>query len=429
MRQRPRNQIAALVACVVAVALALPARADQLLLKNGRKLTGEVSAEDDRTVTLEVAAPGMTFTQRVSKAEIKTWTRRARIGPPYVLIPIVGQIGMEATAAVLKDALDKAREANPKYIVLMIDSPGGNVAEMSKMIEVLDEASKDVAIIAYVEHAYSAAAVIAMSRPQVFMKPDAAIGAAVPFKITKDGPADLEAKFRSPIEAEFRRAAAHAGHAELLVRGMVEMDLEIFLAQENGKPVLRTTGPGNVIKARGHILTLTSDEAVACGLAHIAPDINDVGRQITGGPWYEASRRAWDMVMANVEQQHHQAARQQAINRIKPEWDAIQQRMAQLLAQYDAAKGTLDNLKEQYTAELQKIEAEYKQAALAARSGDDPKGAMSRAAEMRNARTSELKQKFQTTAASLVAGGEAARLEVQQLAERQKQLLASVPYQ
>ena len=99
MRQRPRNQIAALVACVVAVALALPARADQLLLKNGRKLTGEVSAEDDRTVTLEVAAPGMTFTQRVSKAEIKTWTRRARIGPPYVLIPIVGQIGMEATAA------------------------------------------------------------------------------------------------------------------------------------------------------------------------------------------------------------------------------------------------------------------------------------------------------------------------------------------
>src|SRR5690348_10194367 len=155
---------------------------------------------------------------------------------------------MEATAAVLKDALDKAREANPKYIVLMIDSPGGNVAEMSKMIEVLDEASKDVAIIAYVEHAYSAAAVIAMSRPQVFMKPDAAIGAAVPFKITKDGPADLEAKFRSPIEAEFRRAAAHAGHAELLVRGMVEMDLEIFLAQENGKPVLRTTGPGKVIK-------------------------------------------------------------------------------------------------------------------------------------------------------------------------------------
>src|SRR5205085_4492262 len=98
MSKHPRAGWAALVACLLAAALALPARADQLVLQNGRKLTGEVSAEDNRTLTLEVAAPGMTFTQRVSKAEIKTWSRRPRVGPPYVLVPIIGEIGRETTA-------------------------------------------------------------------------------------------------------------------------------------------------------------------------------------------------------------------------------------------------------------------------------------------------------------------------------------------
>ncbi len=418
----------ATLCCLLVAALALPARADQLVLKNGKKITGEVSAEDDRSVTLEVAAPGMTFTQRVKKTDIETWSRRARVGPPYVLVPILGEIGRETTAALLKDALDKAREAKPKYIVLVIDSPGGNVAEMARMIDALDEAAKGVEVVSYVEHAYSAAAVIAMSRPQLFMKPDAAIGAAVPYKMTKDGPADLEAKFRSPIEAEFRRAAAHAGHAELLVRGMVELDLDIFLAQENGKPVLRTVGPGKVIKSKGHILTLTTDEAVACGLAHVATDIAHVGKQVAGGPWYEASRRAWDMVVAAVEQEHHQVARQQAIARIKPEWDAIQRRIAELVSKYGAALSTLDNLKEQYDSELRKIDAEYRQAVEVAQSHADSK-AMAYAAQVRNARAAELREKFQTTAATLVTGGEAARLEYQQLSERQKQLLASIPYQ
>ena len=153
-----------------------------------------------------------------------------------------------------------------------------------------------------------------------------------------------------------------------------------------------------------------------------------VGKQVTGGPWYEASRRAWDTVAAAVEQQHHQVARQQAINRIKPEWDAIQRRIAELVSKYGAAINTLDSLKEQYDSELHKIDAEYRQAVETAQSHADSK-AMAYAAQVRNARAAELREKFQATATTLVTGGEAARLEYQQLCERQKQLLAAVPYQ
>src|SRR5580765_1745729 len=91
---------------------ALPmSRADQIVLKNGRTLTGEVASEDDQSVTLEVTGPGMTFTQRVKKAQIATWNRPAQVGPAYVLVPVVGDIGSDCTAVTMKVALDAARES------------------------------------------------------------------------------------------------------------------------------------------------------------------------------------------------------------------------------------------------------------------------------------------------------------------------------
>jgi len=411
----------------MAIALQPLARADQIVLKNGRTLSGEVAAEDDQSVTLEVVGAGITFTQRVKKSQIAKWDRPAQVGPAYVQIPVFGEIGADCTTATMKAALDAAREAKPKYIVLVIDSGGGSVQEMVKIIELLDQASKDIEIVAYVQHAYSAAAVIAMSRPRIYLKPDASIGAAVPYKMSAKGPADLEAKFRSPIEAEFRRVATHAGHPELLVRGMLELDLPIVLSQETGKPSLSTSGAGKIIKSKGQILTLTADEAAECGLAQTAADIDAIGKSLTGGSWHEASHRAWNIAAAMTEQHRRETAKQQATARVRPQWNALEAQLAGLTAKYSALQAEADKLTASTTSELHQIDSDYKDAVAQAAKLPDAKSATARAAEVRNTLIRKARENYQKKAAALTAEADSTRVQIEQLREREKQLLATLP--
>src|SRR5436305_14132665 len=130
-----RGFFSTVIILFLAIATPPSARADQIVLRNGRSLSGEVAAEDDQSVTLEVIGPGMTFKQRVNKAQIVSWNRPAQIGPAYVSIPVLGEIGSDCTAVTMKAALDAAREAKPKYIVLVVDSGGGSVQEMLKIID------------------------------------------------------------------------------------------------------------------------------------------------------------------------------------------------------------------------------------------------------------------------------------------------------
>src|SRR5262249_1425716 len=146
------------------------------------------------------------------------------------------------------------------------------------------------------------------------------------------------------IEADFRRVAAHAGHPELLVRGMLELDLPIVLSQENGKPSLSTSGAGKVIKSKGQILTLTADEAAECGLAQVAPDIDAVGKSLTGGSWHEASHRAWNIATAMMERHRRETAKQQATERIRPQWNALEAQLAGLTAKYSGLQAEAEKL-------------------------------------------------------------------------------------
>src|SRR5439155_135348 len=187
------------VAILCLLTLADPARADRIVLNDGNVFDGDVKSEDAQKVTLEISSAdsALVLTKQIGKSNIKSWQRVARQGEPYVVLPLRGAIGEDVTADALRAGLDQARAANPKFVILAIDSPGGSIAEMAQMTDLIIDASKDMQIIAYVKSAYSAAAVIAMCCRQVYMKPEGVIGAAVPFRLTENGPADVDAKFRS----------------------------------------------------------------------------------------------------------------------------------------------------------------------------------------------------------------------------------------
>jgi hypothetical protein len=417
----------AFVTWALAGVLTSSAAADHIILRNGRTLDGEVVREDDRALAVEIFASPYTFVRNVNKSQVREWQRPPHVGAPYVLIPIFGVIGNDVTVDALREGLAKAREANPRCIVLAIDSPGGDISQMNGMVDLLIDASKDVEIVAYVKQAYSAAAVIAMCCREVYMRPDAVIGACVPFQMAENGPADVDAKFRSAFEAKIRASTFHGGHADLLIRGMSEMDLKIFLVTENGKPVLRTAGPGRLIKSSGQILTLTTNEAVQCGLAHNTTSMEDLGNQVAGGPWYESSHRPWNAVVGTIELRRRHLAKEAAIARIRPEYNALERQIVPLLAKGVAVQNALNDLTAQCNSELQQVDFEYRQAVILAQYQADPNLATARAIEVRNARAAATRQAYQTNATAIYSGGDAALLEVAQLRNRQRQLLASVP--
>lgn len=428
----------ALAAVTLFGLLANFAHADRIILQDGKLVEGEVIQEDDKSVTVETAGVGVSLTRQIKKSKIKTWQKQLREGKPYVVVPVIGVIGDDITVDALRAGLAEARAARPQYVILEIDSPGGNVGQMMEMVEVLNDASRDLKIIAYVKSAYSAAAVIAMSCPQVYMKAGATIGATVAFRMTENGPTDVDAKFRSVVEARMRAANQHGSHADLLIRGMSESDLTLYLADKDGRLSLSTSGPGKLIKGKGQILTLTADEAVECGLAHVAPTMTDLGRQVCGGAWYEVNRRAFNTTIGTVarqkereleavEQSKRLIARQNAISEIKPQWDNIERHVAELSARAVANGNAIADLTAKSNQELQQINIDYLRAVIDAKYQSDPKAAIARAIEVAQARASALRQYLQANVAKLQADGQAAQVEIGLMRAKQRQLLATIP--
>jgi len=445
--------------------------ADRFMLHDGRIIEGEVIAEDDVKLTVETSIQGSTFiSQRLSKSQIKTWFKPVREGPSYVTIPIIGGIGDDVTVDAVRNGLTQARASNPKYIVLAIDSLGGDFDTMRKIVDLLKDTSKDFEVVAYVKRAVSAAAVIAVTCREVYMLPDAVIGANVPWRPTENGPADVDAKFRSFIDATVRAATEHGQHSDLLVRGMSELDLEIYLAQTDGKPTLSTSGPGKLIKSKGQILSMTASEAVECGLAQTTAGMSDIGKQLCGGAWHEASRRPWNVTIGTVasqrrrereaiEQTQRAIARRNAIVDAKPQLDSIEHRIAELAARAVANQNAINDLTARCNEELQQINAEYQQTVNnlpqyvqpqqpifdrnttatdlanynawlrenAAQQERERNAAIAHAAQVANTRASAARQYLQANIAPLQADGDAAALEIALLRDRQQELLATIP--
>lgn len=398
-----------LTALVFLVACAAPAVADRVVLQNGRALECQVVAEDESGVTIKLEIGSSTLTQHYKKDQVRSVVRVAQVRPTYVTLPVIGAIGQDVTAAALRAGFAEARAAGARCVVLAVDSPGGEVREMAGMIDAIIEASKDLRVVALVKSAHSAAAVVAMTCPRVYMTPEATIGATVPFRITQSGPEEVDAKMRSIIQATMRAATASGGHADLLIRGMSEIDLEIYLTTDwYGSPLLRTSGPGRLIKSKGQILTLTSDEAMECGLATRAANLADVGaHEAPGGEWNEGPRRPWQVVVGHV---------------ALAKW-RVEQRYADLRARYVEAGAALSALSESHAADVARINAEYQHAMRVAQYQRNPQAAASRAVAARDARYDEARQGFQASLAQLQAQRDAAAMEAGELLARHPGLL------
>ena len=440
--------------------------ADTLVLNNGRQYEGQLISQDDRLVTFEISQIGVRMILRLSASEVKQVISEVQEGPTYVVLPIVGTIGrdLEADSYVTADAfiqvLDEIRTAKPDFVILLIDSPGGAIAEMDRIIAAIADA-RELKFIAYINDAHSAAAVIALTCPTIFMAPNSSIGAAVPFNLGPDGtPQNIQEKWLSAIRAGFRNAAKLGGHSPLILRGMSEIEIELAVVQQGGEPVViepTTDNTGHIIKLKGQILTLTADEALACGLSEATVESNDDIRQHLGlESWHPTLTYARDYIIGKsrsekrrivIARQEGERAREEAerraaaesalkqrqderqtiINRIAPTLSQIEVRLAELDAQAHAASQAEHELDAQQWHQLASLETEYYQLLDEANLSRYPVGEI-RLLEIEYQRQrSFIIEDYQRRTTDVRERRNRAVLEAEQLRRQHRQLVDSVP--
>jgi membrane-bound serine protease (ClpP class) len=212
----------------------------------------------------------------------------ARGDGPVVVVPIQGELD-EAMVTLTMRAIRVARERQARSLVFEIDSEGGNIGLMDRLIDEIERAS-DLPTVAFVtQKAASAGALIAISCERLYMKPATNIGSAVPLLITMFGdegpggslllssklPAEYE-KISSHLRAHFRSKAQYRGRNAALAEAMTDPGVGAFEIEEDGARTIVNEreyrervdehGAAAVRKLReicplGKVLNLTAQEA------------------------------------------------------------------------------------------------------------------------------------------------------------------------
>ena len=318
--RRIATVLATAAVLTILACLAGPAPADTLTLKDGRKLEGRLLSRGDDQISFQVVQGGsstvMTFrtadVEKLTEGPLATASRPASqptskslldlppapaappvvkyTGPTYYLIPLHGRVGQTVLAELLEKSLADAAKRGPTVVILEVDSPGGLIQEVPKIADVIRKYSKQLRVAVYVrKSAISAAAILSMSAGEIYMNPGAIIGAATAFQMDPNGtPADISEKFQSIWRATARSAAEQGGHSGLLAEGMIDAKLELFLAQEGGKKIVKEGKGAEVVKRPGRLLAMTAGEALSCGLsAGTVEGYEDLGKLLKLPGWTE----------------------------------------------------------------------------------------------------------------------------------------------
>ena len=168
-----------------------------------------------------------------------------------VILPIRDNI-MPPLTYLVRRGVKQAIEERADLLVLDMKTDGGRLDTTEEIIQILGEFKGDT--VTYVnDRAFSAGAFISVATERIFMAPQSVIGAAAPIMLAPTGepssmPSTMEVKMNSAVRALVRRVAEKNGHNVEVVEAMIDKNKELII-------------DGEVINAKGDILTLTDTEA------------------------------------------------------------------------------------------------------------------------------------------------------------------------
>ncbi|MCC5831807.1 MAG: hypothetical protein JJU12_02045 [Chlamydiales bacterium] len=178
----------------------------------------------------------------------------------------------QSTYIYIKNALDYFRdELKPIFIILELDTPGGQVFAAQRISNALREIDiqYDIPVVAVInDWAISAGAMLAYSSRYIAAVRGSSMGAASPVV----GGEPATEKVHSAIRADFANRAEFFDRNPLIAKAMVDADL-ILVVREGKIVQLRSDEEieptDRVITEKGKLLTLTSEEMIELGVADL----------------------------------------------------------------------------------------------------------------------------------------------------------------
>lgn len=160
---------------------------------------------------------------------------------PAVVVRLEGEL--DATwVHLLRRADAAAREQGADFLIVELDTPGGEMELMRRLGEVLDAAGEGpLTTVAWIrDRAWSAGAWLAVGCEEIWMTPDASMGSAtvVLGPAPMPGLEDLEElreKYNSAFRAEFRAWAEKHGRHPAIAEAFVDDQVEVYEVYVDGE--------------------------------------------------------------------------------------------------------------------------------------------------------------------------------------------------
>ena len=236
-------------------------------------------------------------------------------GPTYYVIPLRGEVGTTFTAALLEQALADASLRSPSVVVLEIDSPGGHIAEVNRLLEVINQYKKKLRIVVFARRAISAAAITALAVDDIYMRRTAIIGAATAFKLNAETgmPEDISEKMASVWRAIARSSAQIGHHPPAIAEAMIDRTVQLYKFNQNGRTIIAADdSKGIQVKEKGKLLTMTAQEAVDMTLAAgLADDYAELGSALGYKSWTEC--KGMGLALAQYTEQKAERTKKQFV--------------------------------------------------------------------------------------------------------------------
>lgn len=186
----------------------------------------------------------------------------------------------QSTWLYIKQGLDFYKKERPIFIILELDTPGGEVFAAQKISDALKEIDTqfNIPIVAFINNwAISAGAMLAYSCRFITSAKDGSMGAAEPVYAGEGGKMETASeKVNSALRADFANRAGFFDRNPLIAEAMVDKDMILVLrhgevVQLENENQMRLAGPDPdiVITTKGKLLTLNAEQMIDYGVADL----------------------------------------------------------------------------------------------------------------------------------------------------------------
>ncbi len=216
-----------------------------------------------------------------------------------------------STYLYVKYALESFRQEKVSFVLLDLNTPGGEVFAALRISEELRKMDREyqIPVIAFVDNwAISAGALLAYSCRYIGAVSEASMGAAEPVTVSSDGKMETASeKMVSALRTEFASAASLYNRNPLIAEAMVDKDVVLVFRKgkvvqlvDNAQIISKGSTPDIVINAKGKLLTLDAKSMQEYGVTDFTvPEMTREGSEFLPAeklaqvPFFKAASITW----------------------------------------------------------------------------------------------------------------------------------------